>query len=66
MTTWMAVWAGTPSAPGGSDTIHAIDDKADEINCGDGIDIIHYDQGLDTFGDGSVSPPPSCETTLTT
>jgi Ca2+-binding RTX toxin-like protein len=50
----------------GSDTIHAIDDKADKINCGNGIDTVHYDRRLDTFGNGSTSPPPSCETTLTT
>jgi Ca2+-binding RTX toxin-like protein len=53
-------------AGGGSDAIHAIDGKADKIYCGDGNDTVHYDQGLDTFGDGSTSPPPSCEIALTT
>jgi Ca2+-binding RTX toxin-like protein len=53
-------------AGGGNDTIHALDGEADKIYCADGIDTVHYDQGLDTFRDGSTSPPPSCETTLTT
>jgi len=49
----------------GSDTLYAQDDKADQISCGDDNDTVHYDQGVDTFRDGSTSPPPSCETTLT-
>jgi Ca2+-binding RTX toxin-like protein len=33
----------------GADTIEAVDNEADTISCGGGIDRVFFDQGLDTF-----------------